>query len=84
MHKAATIHARIEPILKGKAEFILCKVGLSAAEAIRLFYTQICLREGLPFPVEIPNKLTQRAMRDAEMRKTKKAVNVDAIFEELS
>lgn len=84
MHKVATINTRIEPILKGRAECILYKIGLSSAEAIRLFYTQICLHEGLPFPVEIPNKITQRAMRDAELRKTKKATSIDAIFEELS
>ncbi len=56
--KSAVIHARIEPETKKSAEDILKQLGLTPTEAIRIFYQQITLREGLPFPVEIPNKLT--------------------------
>ena len=56
--KTAIIHARIEPQTKRKAEGVLKKLGLSPTEAIRIFYRQISLRGGLPFPVAIPNKLT--------------------------
>ena len=45
MNKVATINARIEPSLKQQAEMILHSVGLSTAEAIRIFYTQICLKK---------------------------------------
>ena len=48
MKKVATINARIEPRLKHRAEAILHDVGLSTADAIRIFYRQICLRRGLP------------------------------------
>ena len=84
LHKTALVNARIEPALKSKVESILHKTGLSSAEAIRLFYTQICLNDGLPFAVKIPNKVTQKAMHDAEKRKTKKAASVDALFEEIA
>ena len=84
MHKSSVVIARIEPALKIKAEDILCKTGLSAAAAIRLFYTQVCLNDGIPFAIKIPNQKTQKAMRDAELRKTKKAKNVDALFDELN
>jgi DNA-damage-inducible protein J len=56
--KTAAVHARIEPQTKEKAEEILRSLGLTPTEAIRIFYKQISLRGGLPFPVEIPNKLT--------------------------
>ena len=56
--KTAVVHARIEPDTKARAEEILRALGVSPTEAIRLFYTQIVLREGLPFRVELPNKLT--------------------------
>ncbi len=56
--KTAVIHARIEPATKLKAEGILQKVGISPTEAIRIFYRQITLRGGIPFAIEIPNKLT--------------------------
>lgn len=83
MHKAATINTRIEPGIKTKAEMILSKVGLTSAEAIRLFYKQICLNKGLPFDVKIPNTKTLKAMQDADKRKTHKVKNVDALFEDL-
>lgn len=84
MHRTAIVNARIEPSLKNKAEHILHKTGLSSAEAIRLFYTQVCLNNGLPFAVKIPNKTTQKAMIDAEQRKTKKAASVSALLEEIN
>ncbi len=61
--KTATIRARVEPALKSQAEKVLDLVGLSATEAITLFYKQIVMNRGLPFPVRIPNKTTRRTMR---------------------
>jgi DNA-damage-inducible protein J len=83
MNKAATINTRIEPKLKARAEAILHKVGLTSAEAVRLFYTQVCLNNGLPFDVKIPNKKTVNAMYEADKRKTHKASSVDELFEDL-
>ena len=59
MNKSAVIHARIEPETKNAAERILHKLGLNTTDAIRIFYRQISLRQGLPFSVEIPNELTR-------------------------
>jgi len=56
--KTAVVHARIEPQTKQKAEGVLRKLGLTPTEAIRIFYKQISIRGGLPFPVAVPNKLT--------------------------
>lgn len=83
MHKVATINTRIEPKLKTEAEAILHKVGLTSAEAVRLFYKQVCLQRGLPFDVKIPNKQTLKAIHDADTGKTHKAKSVDALFEDL-
>ena len=63
--KTAAVHSRIEPETKEMAEGILRKLGLSPTDAIRLFYTQITLRNGLPFPVSIPNEETAQAMEDS-------------------
>ena len=62
MNKSAVIHARIESGAKASAEKVLRKLGLSPTEAIRIFYRQITLRKGLPFPVEVPNELTKRTL----------------------
>lgn len=69
MSKAVTVNARIEPALKMQAEAILHKAGLSTAEAIRLFYSQVCLQNGLPFEVKIPNKETRDAMVELNLGK---------------
>jgi len=63
MSKSATVHARIEPDTKMKAEGVLKKLGMSHTEAIRLFYNQICLRGGIPFPILIPNETTKKTLK---------------------
>jgi len=83
MHKVAMINTRIEPRLKSQAETILRKVGLTSAEAVRLFYMQVCLHKGLPFEVKIPNEETIKAMHSADKRKTHKAKSVDELFKDL-
>jgi DNA-damage-inducible protein J len=66
MAKTEAINARVEPKLKAQAERILDELGLDASDAIRVFYKQVVLRKGLPFDVAMPNKATQRAMREVQ------------------
>ncbi len=67
--KTGVIRARIDPDLKGRAEAILSSLGLNASDAIRLFYTQITLSDGLPFEVRVPNAETREAIRKARAGK---------------
>jgi DNA-damage-inducible protein J len=69
MSKTATVRARIEPHLKKEAEHLLEDLGLSATEAITLFYRQVTLRKGLPFDVVIPNTTTRRAFESTDAGK---------------
>lgn len=66
MAKTAMVRARIEPILKDKAEQILQNLGLSTTQAITLFYRQVELYKGLPFEVIIPNKTTHKTFEDTD------------------
>lgn len=82
--KTGMIRARIDPDLKLKAETILGNLGLNASDAIRLFYTQITLLDGLPFPVKVPNARTGKAIRDADAGKNLTHYgSVDEMFEDL-
>ena len=63
--KTAAVHSRIQPEIKQKAEDILHRLGLSPTEAIRMFYTQITLRNGMPFDVSIPNAMTEKALNES-------------------
>jgi len=54
--KTAVISTRIESDLKNDVNTILGKLGLSATEAVTLFYKMVKRKNGLPFETEIPNK----------------------------
>ena len=51
--KEAVVRARVDQKLKEDSELILRELGLSPAEAIRMFFTQITLRRALPFAVTL-------------------------------
>ena len=65
MAKTAMIRARVEPALKDSVDGVFSELGLSATEAITLFYKQVAIHRGLPFPVRIPNAATIAAIKDA-------------------
>lgn len=69
MAKSKMIRARVEPALKHDAEAVLDMLGMTPTEAITLFYKQVTLYRGLPFPVRIPNAATRKALREARSRK---------------
>jgi DNA-damage-inducible protein J len=69
MSKTETVRARIEPRLKKEAERVLEDLGLSATQAITLFYRQVTLRKGLPFDVVIPNATTRRTFEGTDAGK---------------
>ena len=60
MRRTATVRARVDPDLKADVEKLLEPLGVTTTEAITMFFSQIRLRRGLPFSVEIPNEVTQR------------------------
>ena len=80
--KTATIHARINPDTKIKAETILHRLGMTPTEAIRLFYAQITLQNGLPFTVTIPNALTDETLAKSHRGEDVEAFDsLDDMFE---
>jgi len=66
MSKTETVRARIQPELKNRAENVFRKLGLTATQAITLFYKQVDLRDGLPFDVVIPNETTSRTFENTD------------------
>ncbi|WP_378956707.1 type II toxin-antitoxin system RelB/DinJ family antitoxin [Pelosinus sp. sgz500959] len=69
MSKCGYIRARVEPKLKEDVEGLLATIGLSPSQAITLFYTQIKLNKGIPFPIKISNEVTLEALKDSENTK---------------
>ena len=79
--KTSAVHARIEPQTKEKVEEILRNLGLTPTEAIRIFYRQISLRGGLPFPVVIPNKLTVSTLESRRGKDVEEFESLEAMFD---
>ena len=65
-----TVQARINPDLKEQADALFAALGLSTADAIRLFLQQSVNAGGLPFQpsVKRPNPDTLAAMAELEQR----------------
>ena len=66
MSKSAMIRARVDPNLKAEVEDVFEQLGLSATQAITLFYQQVKLNRGLPFDVRIPNTVTLRTFAETD------------------
>ena len=84
MSKSVTLSVRMDPELKQKADEVFRRLGLTASQAIVLFYKQVELQQGLPFAVRLPNATTRKALEEAqERRNLKNFENVDDLFEDL-
>lgn len=87
MAKTDTLHVRVEPVVKQKAEKTLNDLGLSITEAINVFLNQVILHDGIPFEIRKPKytKETIQALEDTKNgRNLSKAFDsVDEMFEEL-
>jgi len=84
MNRTATVRARIEPGLKADVDKLLNRLGISTTEAINLFYNQIRLRQGVPFPVEVPNASTKKTFEATDRGEELHSYqSVDEMFEAL-
>jgi DNA-damage-inducible protein J len=86
MLKTSNISARIDPELKNSVDRIFHELGLTAAQAITIFYRQVELQQGLPFTVKLPqpNEDTIRAINEAKNRdQLTQFSSADELFDDL-
>jgi DNA-damage-inducible protein J len=84
MTKSSTISARIDPDLKNRVDRVFKDLGLTAGQAITLFYKQVEFQRGLPFRVKIPTEPTLKALEDAKLRRNLETFNnEEALFKDL-
>lgn len=71
MAKTDTLHIRVEPSVKQRAEKTLNELGLSITDAINVFLNQVILNDGIPFEIRKPkfNNETIQALEDYKERK---------------
>ena len=80
-----TVQCRIKPELKEKAEAVFSAIGLSTADAIRMFLQQSINVGGLPFrpSAKLPNAETLAAMEELEKGEGKEFKNTQKFSEDL-
>ena len=60
------ISIRIDHATKAAAEGVFKALGLSSTDAVRMFYRQVAMKRGLPFPAKIPNAETLAAFKEVD------------------
>ena len=92
--KTANVTARIQPNIKEQAEAILDRLGIPVSVFIDMTYRQVIMRDGVPFSLDIPDKLVTRdsitqaefdTMMQTGFAQAKKndSVSVDEAFNQL-
>lgn len=59
------LHVRMDDQLKAQATETLAAIGLSAAEAVRLFFHRIVAEQAFPLELKVPNAETRAAMEES-------------------
>ena len=92
--KTANVTARIQPNIKEQAEAILERLGIPVSVFIDMTYRQVIMRDGVPFSLDIPDKLATRdSITQAELNtmmqtglaqaKRNDSLSVDEAFNQL-
>lgn len=81
---STTISLHVDPDVQRSAERIFKRLGLTASEAVSLFYRHVQLQHRLPFPVELPNETTIKALDEAQDREKLASFDTpDELYEDL-
>ncbi len=77
-----TVQARVSPQLKQEAEDVFAAIGMTTAEAIRVFLQQAVNSGGLPFQPKgkVPNAITLAAIQELEEGKGEVFNSVEELF----
>ena len=74
MPKTETVHTRVNPETKMKADAIFSSIGLTTSQAISLFLTAVVNHNGLPFELVGPKK-----EEDGDLRFAISVATVDGV-----
>lgn len=84
--QSSMLHVRMDTEMKRKATVALAAMGMTASEAVRLFFHRIAVDQAFPLELKVPNAQTRRAMAESEemMRAgTARFASADEMFAEL-
>lgn len=84
--RSSMLHVRMDTEMKRKASTALAAMGMTASEAVRLFFHRIAVDQAFPLELKVPNTQTRKAMLESEemMRAgTARFSTADEMFAEL-
>ena len=82
--QTARIQARIDAELKANVDAILDDMGMTASQAIKMFYRQIEALKALPFQPRRYNEETEQAIADVKARRNLTSMTLDEYKEMVS
>jgi len=59
------LHVRVDEAIKSQAADTLAAMGLTMADAVRLFLHRVVAEQAFPLELKVPNPATQAAMAEA-------------------
>ena len=79
------LHVRMDKELREQVTSILTTLGLTESDAIKMFYNQVLLNNGLPFEIKIPDKLIAKQMLSDELKRAEESIKSEGTvpFEEV-
>lgn len=86
MANTSAVYARIDTNLKNNAENILSQLGISPSSAIQMLYSQIVLKQGIPFELKLPSPkpfavgAMTREEIDAELQKGVDSIKAGNVY----
>lgn len=83
---SSMLHVRMDTEMKRKATTALAAMGMTASQAVRLFFHRIAVDQAFPLELKVPNARTREAMAESEemmRRGTARFATPDDMFAEL-
>ena len=83
MAGTAMVHIRIDEKVKANANAAFEAMGISMSDAVRMMLVRVAAEKALPFEVRVPNKVTVKAMKEADKKKGRRYSTADEAFKAL-
>ena len=74
MQNSNVLHVRMDSRLKESVSEILESLGLTEADAVKLFYRQVELHGGLPFDIKLPERILAEKRLMEELNKAEESL----------
>jgi DNA-damage-inducible protein J len=83
MAGTAMVHIRVDEKVKANANAAFESMGISMSDAVRIMLVRVAAEKALPFDVRVPNKVTIKAMKEADKKKGKRFKTPEEAFKDL-